>query len=428
MIIPYKPKTVLTSLFVVSILTAISFLFFRRLDNIINVDLYHYGLVFNYGWADQYWTSSNLFLYCQTLALILLGNSIAFFLSHIRNRNTFSGTASSLLLFAGSGLSFFSLYLLYRMDYIVNHDFYSYGLTFSAEWFTNYSLYYRMMLFLALLASMLAFASATVIYGSTRKVRIVPAKLLDTTLTAVGTIALAFSIVYSSSILALIGLGLLFWGVTFTYISNDAYVKKILLDTTALSEIEMLNHLLSKLEYASNPIYLPPQYLGYSDTYKAYIPKFETITIPKREEFSSQKPDSLIDIIENPPGVLITPPGAELARLAEKTLKTDFNKADLQYLQQNLPDLLIDELEFTQYFNMEIENEKILVMVEGSVYRRSNKKSDQPSISSLFGSPLSSAIACILSKVTGKPVMKIGTETDFEDKPVTIEYVLLQSS
>jgi hypothetical protein len=94
-----------------------------------------------------------------------------------------------------------------------------------------------MMLLLALLASILAFASATVIYGSTRKVKIVPAKLLDTTLTAVGTIALAFSIVYSSSILALIGLGLLFWGVTFTYISNDDYVKKILLDTTALSEI-----------------------------------------------------------------------------------------------------------------------------------------------------------------------------------------------
>jgi hypothetical protein len=71
--------------------------------------------------------------------------------------------------------------------------------------------------------------------------------------------------------------------------------------------------------------------------------------------------------------VLITPPGAELARLAEKTLKTNFNGANLQYLQQNLPDLLIDELEITQYFSMEIENEKIRVMIEGSVYKRSSK-------------------------------------------------------
>jgi hypothetical protein len=428
MIIPYKPKIVLASLFAVSIMIALSFLFFRRLDGIVNVDLYRYGLTFNYGWADQYWNSSNLYLYCQTLALILLGNSIAFFLSHIRNRNTFSSSASSLLLFAGSGLSFFSIYLLYRMDYIVNHDLYSYGLVFNVEWFADYLLNYRMMFLLALLGGFLAFASAIAVYGSTRKVKIVPAKLLDTTLTAIGTIALAFSIVYSSSILALIGLGLLFWGVIFTYISNDAYVKKIILDTTALSEQDMLNRLLKKLEYNGNPIYLPPEYLGYNDIYKVYIPKNEMTTIPKQEAFSGLRSESLVDVIENPPGVLITPPGAELARLIERTLKRNFNDANLQYLQEKLPELLMEDLEITQYFNMEIENARIFIKIEGSVYKRSNKEGDQTGVPSLFGTPLGSAIACILSKVSGKPVMKIGSETDFDDRPVTLEYVLLQKT
>src|SRR4030042_4483196 len=97
----------------------------------------------------------------------------------------------------------------------------------------------------------------------------------------------------------------------------------------------------------------------------------------------------------------MTPPGAELAQLFEKTLKTSFDKVDLKYLQKNLPELLIEELEITQIFEMEIEKNTINVRTFGSVFSNPNSQTEQPSIWSLFGSPLSSALACSFAKATG---------------------------
>jgi hypothetical protein len=427
MIIPYKPKLILALLFAVLVITAFSFFFFRGVDNIVNDDLYVYGLIFSYNWADPYWINSNLFFYCQTLALILFGNSIAFFFSYFRNRTTFSITISSLLLFVGSGFSLFSTYFLHNVDSIINSDLYSYGLTFNVGWFATYSLYYRIMLLLATTAGFVAIVSAIVAYNSAKRVRIIPAKMLDSTLIAVGTVALAFSIIYSSSIIALIGLGLLFWGVTFSYIGNGAYVKKILLDTTASSELEILNHMLQKLEFVGNPVYLPPQYFRKKDVYKAYIPKNKLLGLPVPNHTFEQEPDLLVDFMENPTAVLVRPPGAELAQLFEKTLKKDFGDVNLQYLQRNLPELLNEELEITQSFSMEIENERIRVRIEDSIYRLPNIDADQSSSYSSFDSLISSAIACTIAKVSGAPVSRLSYKTGVEDRSVIVEYLILQN-
>ena len=395
MIIPYKPRLVLALLLAVLAMTAFSLLLFHRIDNIVHIDLYRYGLQFNYGWADQYWSSSNLYLYCQMLALILLGNSIAFFFSHIRNRNAFSSYASSFLLFAGAGLSILSLYFLFRLDFIINNDFYSYGLTFSAEWYTNYSFNFRLLLLLVVLAALVALVSAVVLYSSTRRAKIIPAKLISSTLIANGTLALALSIVYSSSILALIGLGLLFWGITFIYIGGgDDRVKRVILEATVLSQMATLNQLLKTLGFVGNPVYLPPRYFKNSSTNAVYIQKIGNTGFLTPEIMPRNEPSFLFEFIENPASILMTPPGAQLVQLFEKTLKTNFNKVDLKYLQQNLPELLVEELEITQQFEMEIETNKIRIRTIGSIYNNSNAQTEQPSILSLFGSPLSSAIAC----------------------------------
>ena len=48
-----------------------------------------------------------------------------------------------------------------------------------------------------------------------------------------GVVALIFSIVYTFSVLAFIGLGLTFWGAILTYIHSDEYVKGSVLNATA---------------------------------------------------------------------------------------------------------------------------------------------------------------------------------------------------
>lgn len=253
------------------------------------------------------------------------------------------------------------------------------------------------------------------------------AKLIYSTLIATGAVALATSIIYDSSILAFIGLGLLFWGIIFTYTRTEEYIKKALLDATVYSQLATLNEIIQELECKGNAIYLPPKYLRDPEAYKAYIPKQKEAELPTPEQTQTQEPQFFIDFIENPPAVLLTPPGAELTKLFEKTLKTNFTRVDLQYLKQNLPKLFIEDLEIAQNFEMETENNKIRVKIQNSVFKTLNIETEQPSnIYSTLGSPLSSAIACALAKTTGKPIIIEKQETSGDGKDLTIEYRILE--
>lgn len=263
-------------------------------------------------------------------------------------------------------------------------------------------------------------------YLSSRKtVRIVPTKLVNSILIAIGTLSLTFSIIYASSLLTLIGLGLLFWGVTFTYVSTEEYIKKVLLQTSASAQLTRLNQVIEELEFMGNPMYLPPQYFKKRDTYKAYIPKDRLALIPTPEQMYNQEPKFFIDFIDTPPAVLMTPPGAELVQLFETMLKKNFSEVDLVYIQQHLPKLLIEDLEIVHYFDIAIENETVRIKIEDSVYNVSKTEPEHTDIYSSFGSPLSSALACILAKVANSPVVT-APQNGTENRSETIEYRILR--
>jgi hypothetical protein len=403
---------------------AFSLLFFTRIDTIVNGDLYKYGLQFNYAWAGQYWTYSYLFIGSLTIAIIFTAISIASFSFYVRKHSSVSRVACYVFLTVGTVLTFFSIYLFYNIDYIVHNDLYLYGLHFSINWATNYWTYARLMLALIGFGSATTITSITLIsLGARKLVRISPAKLTYSTLITIGAIALFTSIIYTSPILAFIGLGLLFWGITFTYIRTEEYAKKILLDTTASSQQATLNHIIQELQYEGDLIYLPPKYFRNPETNKVYIPEQKNMPLPKPEQIQQHEQDFLI---EKPPGVLFTPPGAELSKLFERTLETNFARVDLQYLQQNLPKLFIEDLEIAQNLEMETETNKIRIQIENSVYKALNTETEQPAtIYSRLGSPLSSAIACAVAKATGKPIVMEKEQNSNDGKDVTIEYRIL---
>jgi hypothetical protein len=329
------------------------------------------------------------------------------------------------LLIVGTGLALFSVYLFYGIDYIVQYDLPLFGLQFSYNWASIYWTYARLMLALIGLASATTLTSTTLIFLSTQKVvKISPAKLTYSTLITTGAIALFTSIISTSSILALIGLGLLFWGIILTYIRTEEYAKKILLDTTASSQQATLNHIIQELQYKGDVIYLPPKYFRNPETHKAYIPEQKNTQLPKPEQIQKLEQGFLI---EKPPAALLIPLGAELSKLFEKTLKTNFSRVDLQYLQQNMPKLFIENLEIAQDFKMEIENNKIHVKIENSVYSTLDIGTEQPlSTYPTIGSPLSSAIACTLAKSTGKPIIIEKQQISEDGRDMTIEYRILE--
>ena len=175
-------------------------------------------------------------------------------------------------------------------------------------------------------------------------------RLVSFFILALGLIALAISIVYASSILAFIGLGLIFWGSLTLYITTEKYVKQTLLDPSIIPSLTNLNQILTELKYQGKPIYLPLKYLKDFETTKIYIPKNKNTKLPTPEEIQQQENKTFL---KNPGAALIIPPGLSLSKLFEKTLGTTFTKVDLEYLQQNLPKLFIEDLEIAE--NLEIQ-------------------------------------------------------------------------
>lgn len=252
-------------------------------------------------------------------------------------------------------------------------------------------------------------------------------KAISWTLLGVGTAALIISIVYVSSILAFIGLGLLFWGAILTYIQTEEYIKESLLDATTLPLLVTLNRILQELNYKGKSIYLPPKYFEDPEATKIYIAKQKDAEMPTPEQIQEYENKLLVKNLKDPQGILLTPPGAELAKLFEKTLGTRFTKVNLEYMQQNMPKLLIESLEIAQNFEMEAKNTKVHIKIENSTYKDLCKESTELSrLYDAVGCPISSAIACALTKAVGKPVIIENWQASKDGKTVETEYRILE--
>jgi hypothetical protein len=135
-------------------------------------------------------------------------------------------------------------------------------------------------------------------------------KIISSTPTITGAIALFTSIIYTSPILTFICLGLLFWGIILAYVRTEEYVKKALLDATVASQVATLNEIIQDMECEGNALYLPPKYFTDPEVNKVYIPKQRGAILPIPEQTHKQDPKFLIEVVEEPQGLILTPAGA----------------------------------------------------------------------------------------------------------------------
>lgn len=244
-------------------------------------------------------------------------------------------------------------------------------------------------------------------------------KLTSYTLIIVGVFSTLISLYYSSSILAIIGLGFFFCGLIFTYIRTDEYVKKNVLDTICIPQIAFINQILQEYSFLGEPIYLPPKYFKRLETQKVFLSKQKGLNLPTPEQIQMEENHVFI---QNPPGMLIIPTGSELTKLFEKTLDINFNRVDLSYLQLHLYKLLTEDLELVSNFEMNIGNYEISVKIENPVFAltKTQNKEAFP-----FNFPLGDAIACAITKVTGKPIVISEQEINNNNKVVIITYRII---
>jgi len=238
-----------------------------------------------------------------------------------------------------------------------------------------------------------------------------------------GAIALMTSVFYSLSILAFIGLGLTFWGALLLYIKPAKYVKARLLDSTVISSLKTVDQMITNLNYKGKAIYLPPRYLKDLKGGKAFIPSKENLGIPPVEEVAQEKV-----FLANPKGMCVTPPGLGLANLYENELRKDFMEVDLNYLQNNLPKLLVEDLEIAEDLEINIEDNTIKAKITGSINKDLCSETKKlPNICGSLGCPLCSSIAIALTRATGKPVIIEKTEVSKDGQTIETSFRLLEA-
>ena len=262
-----------------------------------------------------------------------------------------------------------------------------------------------------------------------------------TAMLTLGVTAILTSIAYTSSVLAFIGLGLVFWGAILLYIKPEEYTKKVLLEAALSPSLTTLNEMIQEFAYKGDATYLPPKYFTHPGTTKIYVPERKDASLPTPE---------LIQLYENQPltrtaqGLLIPPPGIQLSKLMEEVLGTTFIKTDFKNLQQKLPKLFIEDLEIAEDLEMqeennpidikqnpvsdtEIKNTTIHAKITKPFYRDTFKDAEDPSqTTSSIGDPVCSAIAIALAKATGKPVRITNTKSIENRDMIEVTYTIIE--
>jgi len=247
--------------------------------------------------------------------------------------------------------------------------------------------------------------------------------LIASSLLTLGAVAVISSIVFFSSVLAFIGLGLTFWGALFFFIKPVAYVKAKLLNPTVVPSLIAVDKILSEEACQGKGLHLPPKYTEGCKEGMVFIPASNEVAIPSIDEMTGEKIFS-----KNPKGVYLLSPGYGLAKLFEKELGVDFSKVDLGYLEKNLPRLLVEDLEVVEEFSMDVNGEFVEVRMVGSIYRDlCHEVKKLANICTRMGCPMCSAIGCVMAKVTGKPVAFEGDKLSSDGLEIQARYRIIES-
>lgn len=326
--------------------------------------------------------------------------------------------------------------LLVRLDQIIHGDLYRYGLQFNYEWAEVYWISVRTVL--SLLGITAALCTVSITLTLTRQPvdeieQILkgrePPKASSTiaipwALVSSGVLIAASSISISSSVLALLGLDLVFWGAILLYIRPERCVKETLFRNTTAPLLADLGRIIAEMGYKGTAVFLPSNLSG-SESVKVYIGAEVGLTLPSSgEKATGEKAGS--SRVFGAKGMLLTPTGAGLARLIEERIDKNLRTRDLAHLGQQLPKVLVEDLEIAQAVKVQTSSQGFRIRIKGSVYGDIYRETGLlVKFCAPVGCPLCSAIACVLAKSTGRPMIIEGSRMHEDDQIIEVEYRIL---
>jgi len=234
-----------------------------------------------------------------------------------------------------------------------------------------------------------------------------------------GGAGLVISIVESSTVLALIGLGLVLWGALLLFVRPLRYVQLNLMDSTALSSLKTIDRIMLSLGYLEKGVYIPG---GNPDKAIVFVPAEPFSRIPKASEIEGQT------LVKDPKGLALVPPGLSLADLIESQLGVPLKNCTLRDLSRRLPGLLVENLEMVRDFDMQVEGDIVRLKFIESIYSGfCNKLRNSAKVSCALGCPICSAMACVIAQTTGKPVLFEGDVYSNDGRVLESTYRILEA-
>jgi hypothetical protein len=221
--------------------------------------------------------------------------------------------------------------------------------------------------------------------------------------------SLIFSLYSESQILALIGLGLTFWGVLFLLVKPVKLVEGKLLYSATVSTYTTTDRIISDFRYKGRGYYIPPypkdvylpEYLKGLKDPVVFVSAANDSKMPPIEAIAKGKFTS-----KNPEGVLLVPPGSGILSQIEEKSNVDFTKMDLNELCTLMPRFILQDLNLAKEMEMEMEpNEnQVYLRIFDSLYKNLYSVRNKLKSVNLLGCPIVSAVACALAKTSGKTI------------------------
>jgi hypothetical protein len=242
------------------------------------------------------------------------------------------------------------------------------------------------------------------------------ASLIGYMLLGLGLLALAVSILFASTILAFIGLGLAFWGMLMFFIQPQNYVRSDLLNATAMSSLKTIDRIMLGMGYGEKGVYIPT---NGPDKIMVFVPSEPFSMIPQPAEIEGKT--SLTD----PAGLLVVPPGLALSNLIEKKLGFALKNCGIDTLVRALPKVLTEDLEIVRDFEAEVKDDRVEVKLVDSIYADFCREVRDSSRRCGLGCPMCSALACMIALASGKPVLFEEDRQSADKKTTESSYQLL---
>lgn len=245
-----------------------------------------------------------------------------------------------------------------------------------------------------------------------------------------GVLSLAFSILKQSSPLALIGLGLTFWGALFFLVRPIAYVRGSLLNTASEPLYSTIDRIITDLNLRGNglyvspyprEVYLPEHLRGLKETV-VFISADTGTALPSIEEMATGK-----FVTRNPKGIILIPPGSGLMGQFEKSMGTDFTQRGVEDMCATLPQQILQNFQLAKDVEMRTENGQVNLKTTESVYGNLYQDKRLKSVR-LLGCPLASAVACAIAKASGKSVTIQSINTSPETETIQIQYSIVEAT